>query len=153
LIALPDRVNIGTFAAGAFNGWLALGLVIAATIAFNKLFSRSLSVMLLTFSMLAAGSLVAFKVARFGVAGWAGLHVLLAALIFTPWFLLFVRDLPKTLGGFGQRAGFSLTPSWERDTVLFASLAGGVAVLAGLRGAFNDPQGAWWSIATLLSMC
>jgi hypothetical protein len=39
------------------------------------------------------------------------------------------------------------------DTVLFASIIGGVAVLVGLRGPFTDPQGAWWSIATVLTMC
>jgi hypothetical protein len=47
----------------------------------------------------------------------------------------------------------SLSADWEQDTVLFASVIGGVAVLVGLRGPFSDPQGAWWSIATVLSMC
>jgi len=161
LIALPERAGIGTFATGGFNGWLALALTIAATIAFDKLFSRSLTVTLLALPLLAAGSLVAFKVAQFGVVGWAGLHVLLAALIFIPWFLIFARDLPKllrvaehkTLGAFWQRLGLSLTANWERNTVLFASLIGAGAVLAGLRGPFSDPQGAWWSISTLLAMC
>lgn len=161
LIALPDHAGIGTFAAGRFEGWLALLLVIAVAIAFDKLFSRTLSVALLAFSLLAAGSLMAFGIAPYGVAGWAGLHVLLAALIFIPWLLVFVRDLPrvlrvdeqKTRARFWQRLGLSLSADWEQDTVLFASIIGGTAVLVGLRGPFGDPQGAWWSIATLLTMC
>jgi hypothetical protein len=47
----------------------------------------------------------------------------------------------------------SLSADWEQDTVLFASIIGGVAVLVGLRGPLSDPQGAWWSIATVLTMC
>lgn len=161
LIALPDRAGTGTFAAGRFEGWLALLLVVAVAIAFDKLFSRTISVELFAVSLLAAGSLVAFGVAQFGVAGWAGLHVLLAALIFIPWLLIFARDLPKVLrvdeqnwrGRFWQRLGLSLSADWERDTVLFASIIGGAAVLVGLRGPFSDPQGAWWSIAAVLAMC
>jgi len=161
LIALPDRAGIGTFTAGRFEAWLALFLVVAVAIAFDKLCSRPLSVALLAFSLLAAGSLMAFGVAQFGVAGWAGLHVLLAALIFIPWLLIFARDLPRILRiespqprvSFWQRLGLSLSADWEDDTVLFASIIGGVAVLVGLRGPFSDPQGAWWSIATVLTMC
>jgi hypothetical protein len=161
LIALPDQAGTGTFAAGRFEGWLALLLVIAFASAFDKLFSRTLSVTLLALSLLAAGSLMAFGVAEFGVAGWAGFHVLLAALIFIPWLLVFARDLPKFLRvdeqkprvRFWQRLGLSLSADWERDTVLFASIIGGAAVLVGLRGPFSDPQGAWWSIAALLTMC
>lgn len=161
LIALPDQAGVGTFAAGGFNGWLALALTIAATIAFDKLFSRSFTVTLLALPSLAVGSLVAFKVARFGVVGWAGLHVLQAVLIFVPWLLIFSRDLPKlsradehkSPGRFWQRFPLSLSATWERDTVLYASLIGAGTVLVGLRGPFSDPQGAWWSIAALLSMC
>ena len=160
LIALPDRAGIGTFAAGGFNGWLALGLIIAVVIAFDKLFSRAFSVTVLAFLLLGAGSLVAFKVSRFGVAGWAGLHVLLASLILIPWVILFARDLPTVLAPerallsrFFRRTGLTLAATWSRDTVLFASLIGGLTVLVGLRGPFSDPQGAWWSIAALLAMC
>ncbi len=153
LVALPDSASLGTFAAGAFNGWLGLTLVIAAAIAFNKLFARPLSVMMLALSMLAAGSLIAFWVTRIGVAEWVGLHALLFTLVSTSWFLLAVQDMPKHIAGFGQRLGFSLASTWARDTVLFTSLIGGLAVLCGLRGPFSDPQGAWWSIGTLLSMC
>src|SRR5262249_15515181 len=161
LIVLPDQVGVGTFAAGGFNGWLALALTIAAVIAFNKLAWRSFSVTLLAQSLLAAGSLIAFRVARFGVAGWAGLHVLLAALIFVPWFLLFLKDLPKVWRGdeprwvtrFFARVGLRVTEDWADDTVLFASLIGGGTVLVAVRGPFSDPQGAWWSIASLLSVC
>ena len=50
LIALPDRAGAGTFAAGRFEAWLALLLVVAVAIAFDKLFSQTLSVTLLAFS-------------------------------------------------------------------------------------------------------
>ncbi|HEX3230427.1 MAG TPA: hypothetical protein VHQ95_15730, partial [Pyrinomonadaceae bacterium] len=124
LIALPDRAGIATFAAGRFEAWLALLLVVAVAIAFDKLCSRTLSVALLAFSLLAAGSLMAFGVAQFGVAGWAGLHVLLAALIFIPWLLIFTRDLPRVFRAddqkprvrFWQRLGLSLSADWEQDT-------------------------------------
>ncbi len=161
LIALPDQAGTGTFAAGRFDGWLALLLVVGVVIAFDKLFWRPLSVALVAISLLGAGSLVAFGVSEFGVAGWAGLHVLLAALIFISWLMILARDLPKlfhvaepkTPDRFWQRLGLSLSADWEQDTVVFASIIGAAAVLVGLRGPFSDPQGAWWSIATLLTMC
>jgi hypothetical protein len=160
LIALPDRAGIATFAAGAFNGWLALALTIAAVVAFNKVCARACEVALLAFSLLAAGSLLSFKVAQFGVAGWAGLHVLLATLIFIPWFLLLAKDFPRYFvadehsltARFFARIGLTVAPDWEQDTILFASVIGSAAVLVGLRGPFSDPQGAWWSIAALLSI-
>src|SRR5262249_46063405 len=161
LIAFPDRAGVGTFAAGGLNGWLALLLVVAVVIAFDKALFRRLSVSLLAASLIAAGSLLAFKIARFGVIQWAGLHVLLAALILIPWILLFASDLPRVLRSdeqgwfarFWHRLGFSVAEDWQSDALVFATFIGASTILVALRGPFRDPQGAWWSIAALLAMC
>ena len=159
LIAFPDRTGVGTFAAGGFNGWLALLLVVAVAIAFDKILFRPLNAALLAASLMAAGSLLAFKIARFGVTQWTGFHVLLAALILISWTLLFAADLPGVLDSdrlfarFWRRFGLSVAPDWRSDTIVFASFVGVSTVLVALRGPFRDPEGAWWSIAALLSMC
>src|SRR6185503_19703617 len=48
--------------------------------------------------------------------------------------------------------GTPFADGWAADAELFAAGVGALAVLVALRGPFRDPAGAWWSIATLLSM-
>ncbi|HMJ25451.1 MAG TPA: hypothetical protein VK475_06465, partial [Pyrinomonadaceae bacterium] len=120
LIVLPYRAGRGTFAAGRFNGWLALFLTIAVVITLNKLCRKPLTVILLSGSLLAIGSLSAFATARFGVARWAGLHVLLGALVLIAWLLLWAKDLPqllradapKPIARFLRSTGLALEDDW-----------------------------------------
>ncbi len=161
LIAMPNQVGAGTFAAGRFEGWLALVLVAAVAIAYDKLFARPVSVAFVSASLLGAGSLLAFKVAPLGVAQWVGLHVLLAALILIPWILVLLRDLPRFINAekpnlfarAWRQTGLILPDSWQVDTTVFATLIGAITVFVALRASLSDPQGAWWSIAALLSVC
>jgi len=159
LIVLPYRAGPGTFAAGGFNGWLAVLLTVGVVIAFDKLLRKPLTLIFVSASLLAVGSLGAFGIARFGVARWAGLHVLLGALVLIAWLLLFIRDLPKFVHGEGKptaglwtRIGLRLEDDWEWDSVLSATAVGAIAVLVAIRGPFSDPLGAWWSIGALLAM-
>jgi hypothetical protein len=161
LIALPNRAGAATFVAGRLNGWLALFLTIAVVVAFDKVFRKPVSVASVAGSLLAGASLLAFGVAQFGVTRWAGLHVLLGALILIAWLLLLAKGLPKLFNDPRRRVitrswariGLSLVDDWEWDSILFASIVGASAVLVALRGPFSDPLGAWWSIGTLLVMC
>ena len=159
LIALPYRAGPGTFATGRLNGWLAVFLTIAVVIAFDKVLKKPITAVLASGSLLAIGLLAAFGVARFGVPTWAGLHVLLGALILTAWLLLFIRDLPKFVHGEGEQArgwwtrlGLRLEADWEWNCVLSATMIGAIAVLVALRGPFSDPLGVGWSIGALLAM-
>ncbi len=160
LIALPYRAGPGTFAAGSFNGWLAVLLTIGVVIAFDKLFRKPLSVISVSASLLAMGSLAAFGIARFGVARWAGLHVLLGSLVLIAWLLLLARRLPKFVqsaehqpaAGLWARIGLTFADDWEWDSVLFATAVGSIVVLVALLGPFSDPLGAWWSIGALVAM-
>jgi hypothetical protein len=158
LIALPNRVGFGTFIAGSLNGWLALLLTVAVVVAFDKVFRKSISVVLLAASLVAAASLAAFGIAQFGVSRWAGLHVLLASLVMIAWLLLFAKDLERwfrsqTDHELASSPGLTLSSEWRWDSILFASTVGAIAVLVALRGPFSDPLGAWWSIGALLAMC
>ena len=160
LIAVPYQVRAATFAAGSINGWLALLLTIPVVVAFDKVFRKPLSVAWLAGSLLAAGSLAAFGVARFGVSRWAGLHVLLGALVLIAWMLLLGKDLPelfndgeRRIARLWTRLDLSLADDWPWDSLLFSSIAGALAVLVALRGPFSDPLGAWWSIGSLLAVC
>jgi hypothetical protein len=161
LIALPHRAGAATFVAGSFYGWLAVLLTVAVAIVFAKLFWRPFSVAALAASLLATGALGAFGIAQFGVAKWAGLHVLLGAVILVAWLLFLARDSAKFFHGderklisrIWARIGLTLADDWEWDSVLFATAVGASAVLLALRGPFSDPLGAWWSIGGLLSMC
>jgi hypothetical protein len=159
LIALPYRAGPGTFVAGEFNGWLAVLLTVAVVIAFDKLFRKPLSVASLSLSLLAVGSLGAFGAARFGVARWAGLHVLLGSFVLIAWLLLLARRLPKYLQNDEHKPvtrlwasiGLTFVDDWEWDCVLFATAVGAIVVLVALRGPFIDPLGAFWSIGALLA--
>lgn len=156
LIVLPYHVGHATFAAGSFIGWLAVLLTIAVVISFDKLFRKPVSVVSLAATLLAIGSLLAFGLARHGVSRWAGLHLLMGALVLTAWVLLLARDLPRFLQGRARglwaRTGQTLADDWRWDTVLWATLVGTIAVMVALRSAFADPMGAWWSIGTLIAM-
>jgi hypothetical protein len=159
LIALPYRAGPGTFATGRFNGWLAVLLTIAVVIAFAKVLKKPITAVLASGSLLAIGSLSAFGIARFGVPTWAGLHVLLGALILTAWLLLFLRDLTRFVSdkdpqvrGWSNRLGLKLEDDWEWNSVLSATTVGAIAVLVALRGPFSDPLGPGWSIGGLLAM-
>jgi len=155
---LPDRAGIGTFAVGELNGWLALLLAIAVVIAFDKVFLRPLRIGSLCAALLAAGSLFAFSVARFGVANWLGFHVLLLACAITAWLIFFARDVPAlTSAGGSERlrhwlGWIDFADDWEWESALFASVVGAVTVLLALRGPLSDPTGAWWSIGALVSV-
>lgn len=160
LIALPYRAGLGTFAAGEFNGWLAVLLTVAVVIAFDKLFRKPLSVASLSLSLLSLASLGAFGFARFGVARWAGLHVLLGSFVLIAWLLLLARRLPKYVQSDEHKPvarlwaamGLTFAVDWEWDCVRFATAVGAIVVLVALRGPFIDPLGAWWSIGALLAM-
>jgi hypothetical protein len=160
LIALPYRAGQATFVAGHFEGWLAVFLTMAVVITFDKLLRKPISVAFLSGSLLALGALLAFGIARFGVPRWAGLHVLLGALILIAWLLRFAKDLPRRVQSDEQRlasrlwarTGLTFADDWEWDSVLFATVVGAMTVLSALRGPFTDPLGAWWSIGALLAM-
>lgn len=160
LIAVPYRVGPGTFAAGEFNGWLAVLLTVAVVIAFDKLFNKPISVASLSLSLLALGSLGAFGAARFGVARWAGLHVLLGSFVLIAWLLLLTRHLPeyvqsdehKRVARLWAALGLDFADDWEWDCVVFATAVGAIVVLVALRGPFSDPLGAGWSIGSLVAM-
>ncbi len=154
LIALPYRVGRATFAAGSFGGWLALSMTIAVLIAFDKVFRKPISVAILCSSLLGFSSLAAFGMAHFGVARWAGLHVLVGAFILIAWLLLLARDLPKNraIARLCLRMGLTFNDDWQWDGDLSATIVGAIVVLIALRGPFIDPLGAWWSIGALLAM-
>src|SRR5206468_1229956 len=78
LIAFPDAVGRGTFAASSFTGWLALSLTIAAVFTFHKASSKAIYFVGLAASLLSLGALTAFRFSQAGAANWAALHVLLA---------------------------------------------------------------------------
>jgi hypothetical protein len=158
LIALPYRAGPGTFATGGFNGWLALLLTIGVVIAFDKVLKKPITAVLASGSLLGIGSLAAFGIARFGVPTWAGLHVLLGALILTAWLLLFIRNVPKFVSeerrvrGWWMRLGLRLEDDWEWNSIWSATMIGAIAVLVALRGPFSDPLGIGWSVGGLLAM-
>jgi hypothetical protein len=160
LIALPHRAGQGTFAAGGFNGWLAVLLTVSVVIAFDKLFRKPLAVIPLAGSLLAIGCLGAFGSARFGVAKWSGLHVLLGALVLTAWLVLWARELPKLLrrdgskvfGRLWTQTGLGLDADWQRNSARWATAVGAITVLVAMRGPFADPLGPGWSIGALLAM-
>lgn len=158
LIAFPDRVGVATVSAASLNGWIALLLTIAVAVLFHKVVRKPLRVAVLAAALVGAGFLAAFGAARFAVANWAALHVLLGGLVLISWVLLLMRNLPKLLlnekpiGLLWSRVGLILSGDWEKDSLLFASVAGATAALVALRGPFSDPIGAWWSIGVLLTM-
>ena len=156
LIASPGRAGLGTNAAGSFIGWVGLLLAVSAIIVFHKSLQKSLSVTTFAFALVAAGMLAAFGAARFGVAKWAGFHVLIATLILIAWLIFSAKDLQKLLSEkqvitrFWPRLGLTLSGDWEQQSLLWATLVGVVVVLIALRGPFADPLGGWWSIWALL---
>lgn len=158
LIALPYRAGAATFASGSFNGWLAVLLTVAVAVVCANLLRKPVRVAGFAASMLAMGSLASFGVARFGVAKWAGFHVLLGALILTTWLLLLAKNLrqqSRVLKFFADalaRLGLTFADDWEWDIELFAAVVGAASVLVALRGPFSDPLGAWWSIGALLAI-
>ena len=154
LVAFPDRVSRATFAGGSFNGWLAVLITITAVVTLDRLFQKALRVVGLAASLLAIASLTSFGIARFDVARWSGLHVLLGALVVIAWLLLTARNLPRKqpFSILLSRTGLTFDDDWVWDSELFATLVGAMAVLIALRGAFSDPRGAWSSIGALLAM-
>jgi hypothetical protein len=154
LVAFPDAVGRGTFAVGSFTGWLGLSLTIAAVLAFHKASTRAINFIVLAISLLAMGALASFRFAQTGVASWAALHVLLAMLMIIPWLLLAARGVPRrqAIARALSALGTPFADRWAADAELCANGIGILAVLVALRGAFNDPAGAWWSIAALLAM-
>jgi hypothetical protein len=159
LIALPFWAGRGTFAAGGFNGWLAVFLTAGAMVACDKRLRDPITVVFISSWLLALGSLLAFDSARFGVARWAGLHVLLGVLVLTSWLSLFLKNLPRHLESedkpfarLWRRIGLTLDPTWEWDGILAATTIGAMSVLVAMRGPFIDPLGAWWSIGALLTI-
>lgn len=154
LIAFPYRVGRATFTAGSLLSWIAILLTIAVVVALDKLFRKPLSVLSLTASLLAIASIAAFAIAQFGVAKWAGLHVLLGGLILIAWLLHLARDLPRngTVARTLSEIGLPFDDDWTWDSELFTTLVGALTVLVALRATFSDPIGAWWSIGALLAM-
>lgn len=154
LIAFPDRVGLATFAAGSFNAWLALFLTIAAVLAFHKVSSRPLHFVGLTASLLSGGALISFRLAEFGVANWAGLHILLASLVVTGWALLVARGLPgnSMISRSLAAIGMPFADAWASDGEVFVAGVGALTILVALRGPLVDPSGAWWSIGALLAI-
>jgi len=152
LIAFPDLPGPATFAAGSFIGWLALLLTIAAFLGFHKTFGRCLHFVFVALALLAAGALVSFRLAQIGAAQWAGLHVLLAALIVIAWLLLVMRELPRKVAVTRvlSAGGIMFADGWAEDGEVFAAAVGALAVVVALRGPLNDPTGAVWSTGALL---
>ena len=153
LIVLPQRVSRATFAAGGFNGWIALLLSLVAAFAFGRLLQRPVKLIGLGFSLVAIGSLLAFRTSQFGVPNWAGFHVLLAGLILISWAALLARNLPRSRAARAAAAsGLTLDRKWTWDSEAFTACAGAIVLIIALRGPFADPLGAGWSIGSLLSM-
>jgi hypothetical protein len=154
LVARPEMAGTATFAAGSFIGGLALLLTVAACLGFHKSEGRRLHFAFLAFSLLAAGALSSFRGSQIGPAQWAGLHVLLAALVLIAWLLLIARDLSQnaTLTRALSAFGITLADGWGEDGELFSAGIGALAVLVALRGPLVDPTGALWSIGALLLM-
>lgn len=154
LIAFPDAVGRGTFAASCFTGWLALSLTIAAGFAFHKASAKAIHFAGLAAALLGLGALTAFRFSQTGDANWAALHVLLAMLVIIAWLVLAARGLPRrqAIARALAAIGTPFADSWAGDAELFTAGVGVFAVLVALRGPFNDPTGAWWSISTLLTM-
>jgi hypothetical protein len=154
LVAFPDGAGLATFAAGSFNAWLALFLTIAAVMAFHKAASRPLHFVGLTVSLLAVGALLSFRLAEFGVANWAGLHILLASLVVAGWLLLVARGLPgnSAISRSLAAIGVPFADAWASDGEVFVAGVGALTILVALRGPFGDPSGAWWSIGALLAI-
>src|SRR6185436_19852619 len=154
LIAFPEHLGRGTFAAGGLLGWPALLLTIALAIALHKVFRKPLTAGGLAAALLGMASIIAFGMAPFGVEKWGGFHVLLAALMLIAWLLHLARELSRKrfiVDTFSD-IGLSFDNEWSRDSERFAAAVGAATVLVALRGPFSDPLGAWWSIAALLSM-
>jgi len=154
MIALPPRVARATFAAGAFNGWVALLLTIIAAFALSRFRFKPVRVTGAGLSLISIALLLAFRTAQFGVANWAGLHVLLASLILTVWGALFARDLPRNqiAAHLVAASGLAFDEAWRRHCEVFTACVGAMVVLIAMRGPFSDPLGAWWSIGPLLAM-
>ena len=154
LIALPPRVARATFAAGAFNGWVALWLTIVAALALSRFRFKPVKVTGVGLSLISIALLLAFRTAQFGVANWAGLHVLLATLILIVWAALLVRDLPRnqTAGRLVTALGLAFDDHWRQHSEVFSASVGAIVVMIAMRGPFSDPLGAWWSIGALLAM-
>jgi hypothetical protein len=154
LIAFPDAVGRGTFAASSFTGWLALLLTIAALFTFHKASAKAIYFVGLAALLLSIGALTAFRFSQTGAANRTALHGLLTALVMIAWLLLAARRLPsrhaiaRTLASLGT----PFADGWAADAELFAGGVGIFAVIVALRDPFNDPTGAWWSIGPLLAM-
>jgi hypothetical protein len=154
MIVSPMRVGRATFAAGGFNGWVALLLTMVAAFASARLFFRPLKVIGPALGLIAMASLLSFRIAHLGVANWAGFHVLLGLLVLIAWLMLLARALPRSpvaarISGALQLA---FDDEWSWDSEACAASVGAIVVIMALRGPFSDPLGAGWSIGALLAM-
>jgi hypothetical protein len=125
LILFPDKVGIGTVAAGSFLGWLAFFAVVATATWLAA--SRVIRLPGFAFAALLFGlsCLIAFSASS--VDGWVGLHTLTVCTTVSAWLLL--RTHPRS-----------------------SAVIGVVAVFLSLRTLADGQISYWWSVGPLLAL-
>ncbi len=161
VIGRPDTTGIATIEAGSFRGWLAFVLTACAAGWFAKAYDKRCRAGALCTFLFTTGCLVAFTVARWSPAPWAGFHTLMVASAATAWLICLARSLPalverSALGPVSdlfERLGKPhFTTDWFWDTALFAAVVGALTSLLALRGWIGFDHPMRWSIGTLLAM-
>ena len=158
LVLQPGLAGIGTVESGSLSGWVAFLLTVVAAAWFAKAYRERLTAGALCSFLIGVACLAAFTAARWEAGNWTAFHTLMAATATTAWLMCLARSAPSRLEAATASVSFFriektwFTENWERGTSLCATIVGALTVLLALRGAFDDPTGAAWSIGALLAM-
>ncbi len=158
LVVAPELAGVATVAAGGAQGWLALLLTAIAAVWFAHSHRKPLTVAGVVAALIAVTCLAAFTAARWDNGHWTAFHTLMLGTALTAWLTWSARFIYLTRGGettsasFGSTLRFSLSRRWLRDSSIFATLAGSLAVLLALRATLDDPLGAGCAINILVAM-